>query len=213
MRLSIGVTLVGATLAFVAVDSSKVNAATCTAGVDCVAGTIYSPAPNPIGAPPPAVSTWTVSSPADLIASYWAFGDSTTNIPNFPNQGAATIQSGVAAWIGFDPGASVGAQTYSGSTGGTLTLGTGVTANIFALHWDSQEMVLVYDVSLSSFTISGLDQNLSGITAFSDCTDTSCATAGGHSTGTPIPGALPLFASGAGLLGFFGWRRKRKQTI
>ncbi len=27
---------------------------------------------------------------------------------------------------------------------------------------------------------------------------------------TPLPAALPLFASGAGLLGFLGWRRKRK---
>ena len=26
---------------------------------------------------------------------------------------------------------------------------------------------------------------------------------------TPLPGALPLFASGAALLGFLGWRRKR----
>lgn len=28
--------------------------------------------------------------------------------------------------------------------------------------------------------------------------------------GTPIPGALPLFVSGAGVLGLFGWRRKKK---
>jgi len=27
---------------------------------------------------------------------------------------------------------------------------------------------------------------------------------------TPIPGALPLFASGMGVFGYFGWRRKRK---
>jgi hypothetical protein len=27
---------------------------------------------------------------------------------------------------------------------------------------------------------------------------------------TPLPAALPLFASGAGVIGFFGWRRKRK---
>jgi hypothetical protein len=27
---------------------------------------------------------------------------------------------------------------------------------------------------------------------------------------TPLPAALPLFASGGALLGFFGWRRKRK---
>jgi hypothetical protein len=27
---------------------------------------------------------------------------------------------------------------------------------------------------------------------------------------TPLPAALPLFASGLGALGLFGWRRKRK---
>ena len=29
-------------------------------------------------------------------------------------------------------------------------------------------------------------------------------------TATPLPAALPLFASGAGLIGFLGWRKKRK---
>jgi hypothetical protein len=29
-------------------------------------------------------------------------------------------------------------------------------------------------------------------------------------TETPLPGALPLAATGFGLLGLFGWRRKRK---
>ena len=27
---------------------------------------------------------------------------------------------------------------------------------------------------------------------------------------TPLPAALPLFASGLGVMGLFGWRRKRK---
>ncbi len=31
-------------------------------------------------------------------------------------------------------------------------------------------------------------------------------------TVTPLPAALPLFASGGGLLGFLGWRRKRKAS-
>jgi hypothetical protein len=30
---------------------------------------------------------------------------------------------------------------------------------------------------------------------------------------TPIPGALPLFATGLGALGLMGWRRKRKQAV
>ena len=29
---------------------------------------------------------------------------------------------------------------------------------------------------------------------------------------TPLPAALPLFASGLGALGLLGWRRKRKQA-
>jgi hypothetical protein len=34
----------------------------------------------------------------------------------------------------------------------------------------------------------------------------------GHISAVPLPGALPLFATGLGALGLFGWRRKRKQT-
>jgi hypothetical protein len=32
----------------------------------------------------------------------------------------------------------------------------------------------------------------------------------GNSAETPLPAALPLFASGLGGLGLLGWRRKRK---
>ena len=34
----------------------------------------------------------------------------------------------------------------------------------------------------------------------------------GTASATPLPGALPLFASGLGALGVLGWRRKRKAT-
>jgi hypothetical protein len=30
---------------------------------------------------------------------------------------------------------------------------------------------------------------------------------------TPLPAALPLFATGLGALGVFGWRRKRKKAV
>ncbi|MGH6683860.1 MAG: PEP-CTERM sorting domain-containing protein [Pseudolabrys sp.] len=36
------------------------------------------------------------------------------------------------------------------------------------------------------------------------------ATASESSRATPLPAALPLFASGLGAMGFIGWRRKRK---
>jgi hypothetical protein len=38
----------------------------------------------------------------------------------------------------------------------------------------------------------------------------STTTGGGGAGATPIPAGLPLFASGAGVLGYLGWRRKRK---
>lgn len=43
----------------------------------------------------------------------------------------------------------------------------------------------------------------------------SCGPAGSSCTpppGTPLPGALPLFATGIGALGALGWRRKRKNA-
>jgi hypothetical protein len=36
--------------------------------------------------------------------------------------------------------------------------------------------------------------------------------AGQWSTATPLPAALPLFATGLGAMGLFGWRRKRKDV-
>ncbi len=33
-----------------------------------------------------------------------------------------------------------------------------------------------------------------------------------ETSATPLPAALPLFASGGGLLGFLGWRRRRKNA-
>ncbi len=37
-------------------------------------------------------------------------------------------------------------------------------------------------------------------------------TAGQPIPGTPLPAALPLFAGGLGVMGLFGWRRKRKSA-
>jgi hypothetical protein len=45
------------------------------------------------------------------------------------------------------------------------------------------------------------------------CANDSCETDPEvYASTTPLPGALPLFATGLGALGLFGWRRKRKNN-
>jgi hypothetical protein len=43
--------------------------------------------------------------------------------------------------------------------------------------------------------------------------DVTCGPLCGNQRTTPIPGALPLFATGLGGLGLLGWRRKRKNAV
>jgi hypothetical protein len=50
--------------------------------------------------------------------------------------------------------------------------------------------------------------NVGGVNIFT--TVNGVATDASTSGNTPLPAALPLFASGAGVLGFVGWRKKRK---
>jgi hypothetical protein len=48
-----------------------------------------------------------------------------------------------------------------------------------------------------------VDPELSGPTTFTPIT----------TPATPLPAALPLFATGLGALGLLGWRRKRKARV
>ena len=57
---------------------------------------------------------------------------------------------------------------------------------------------------------SGKFKDLSGADLFGLACTGACTQSGGGEGSTPIPAALPLFASGGGLLGFLSWRRKRK---
>ena len=63
------------------------------------------------------------------------------------------------------------------------------------LFLDSDKNAGTTNARFSSFSI---DFNQGLVTGFNDPAP------------TPLPAALPLFASGAGLIGFLGWRRKRK---
>jgi hypothetical protein len=88
----------------------------------------------------------------------------------------------------------------------------------------SNDNILLFPPSPGLWTANGLgnivDQGLpTELSALLTCAGSDCeVTYGGVShhvdrftvTPTPVPAALPLFATGLGALGLLGWRRKRK---
>ena len=74
-------------------------------------------------------------------------------------------------------------------------------------------LTFVFDVTLSSGTFAGYspDFKIDWIGSKNNY-DLVSAQLDPTLTQTPIPGALPLFAGGGGLLGFLSWRRKRKNA-
>jgi hypothetical protein len=105
----------------------------------------------------------------------------------------------------FDASSSVGFQYASDSA----------SDNVFAL------LLLYFSLPLDGSP--GLD-HLSAIFGYNlghDCgqgTGNNCELGGAPLSGgveiesTPLPAALPLFATGLGAMGLFGWRRKRKNV-
>ena len=69
--------------------------------------------------------------------------------------------------------------------------------------WTSQDWLLI--------------KAASSVSGGANCLDCGIAAGLENMTGTivaatPLPAALPLFATGLGAMGLFGWRRKRKNT-
>jgi hypothetical protein len=111
-------------------------------------------------------------------------------------------------FIANPPGISANFITfYASGAGGGMSAGDGQT--------DIQSSTLLFDLSgaplytgdesspvfvLGTYILTNIDPNKDPYT------DTLTISA------TPIPGALPLFASGAAGLGLLGWKRRRKKA-
>jgi len=84
------------------------------------------------------------------------------------------------------------------------SVGVTPTGTLVLIKFDSP-----LETTTTSDTINALFINDNGQGQFG-CT--TCSTAEAAVTATPLPAAAPLFASGLGAMGVFGWRRKRKNT-
>jgi hypothetical protein len=112
--------------------------------------------------------------------------------------------------------ARIAGSTYSspGTTGFFTNTASGLTASSFAL----------FDLATGSFETGNPNFSSAGAALlFGVVPITADLLAGQLKTGvtddlsftisqTPLPAALPLFATGLGALGLLGWRRKRKNA-
>ena len=100
----------------------------------------------------------------------------------------------------------------SGGYGSSLSLASFAAGN-FSLHVDVQGNVFSAFVNGSATPITTLTSSTftSGQAGLYD-NNANQTFDNFQISAVPLPAALPLFASGAGLLGFFGWRRKRKMA-
>jgi hypothetical protein len=135
---------------------------------------------------------------------------------DFGNFGAGTVETflhtyfgGTITQIGGGDCPANCSQSGSGSNNGATY--SGVASQLFAIHWgggssDQPFLGIEFSVAVTNFAISGFAHGVSFIRSYNGET----TTGGGGDNPTPLPAALPLFASGLGALGLLGWRRKRK---
>ncbi len=174
--------------------AALVSFATAVGGLTNANATIIDPATSLLG-------TLTISgvspSGATIIGSVYD--------TDFGNFGVGTVESFLATYFGgtINPlsggDCGLGGVTCSGS-GATYS---GTASQLFGIHWGgggpAQPFLgIEFSVAVTDFTISGFAHGVSFIRSYVD------------PPATPLPAALPLFASGLGVIGLLARRRKRK---
>jgi hypothetical protein len=162
--------------------------------------------------------------PTDVDVTVTASGSAQVS-GNASGRAQALLQiGGFAGGLAIDDSVSVNlnGQTSATGTGVTSTCGTGCLLGTFQEDSTSLEVAVntVYEVVLNTLVNCGSSNSQSGTQNCSATVDPTIVAPNGLTVdfssnlatpaATPVPAALPLFASGLGAMGLFGWRRKRK---
>jgi hypothetical protein len=142
------------------------------------------------------VGTLTFSPDATLI--YAVTGTDFNN--DFPNQNPSTVASGVQAVFSLSSTPTLEANNESLTNPFTETVSPSNAFNYVAIHNAQGEIIFYFSTLQTSFTLSNSAGALSNARFFDGV------------AATPLPAALPLFATGVGAIGLLGWRRKRKNA-
>ncbi len=108
--------------------------------------------------------------------------------------------------FGYAPQTCTGGVRGGFSVNQELTL---ETSSVYTVFIQADAIVEVTNELSSGTSTQSVDPTFSFAPDF-DATGYSLVFSPGIVNGTPLPAALPLFATGIGALGLLGWRRKRK---
>ena len=201
-----------AVAASVFATTTPVRAGSCTIGDPCpftqglFTGNVSQ---NPTGALnyiiPAAVGGTFTTSP---IAFQWGF-----SVPDNPTpQDAGSIQAFAASWFGVALTSLVDANDKAGTTSTLSGTGfsTSTTANVYAVHFGGGELAFLFNTAVALSLSDWTGPGLSNFRSYNIVCTEACPGQQGNPPGVPLPAALPLFASGSAVIGFFAWRRKKR---
>jgi len=138
--------------------------------------------------PPPGVATWDFEYSVDFGSSGFTESDTSATL--------SVLNTNNGQLLSFDPSSSLlGDATNSNGYQNAENLGFSFIAALFPSF---------------GFDPSAADQYVITLTLDSAGTQLASVTENVNAAATPLPTTLPLFVSGLGALGFFGWRRNRR---
>ena len=209
--------------------SSATSAATIALGIDptisatgnAVVPSNASPGSADAFANPGLQYEFDISGPTPtVLVDVTANGQVTTSIIpqyNLVSSGGAGAEAQIISNIGLSESISCGLSALGCShtfSGGTFTLNTGQTYSVQINASVDGELTSLYNTSSVNVDLTAsvdpmftIDPSVLNAGLF-----TFDFSPGLISTTTPLPATLPLFATGLGALGLFGWRMKRKNA-
>ena len=119
-----------------------------------------------------------------------------------------TLTFALGASTAWNIGSLAGSALTASATGSVLLASQLFTAPTPSTdnQWTTETLSFTADSASTTIEFLGDSANISSRYIGLDDVDVELAT-------TPLPAALPLFASGLGALGLFGWRKKRKAAV
>jgi hypothetical protein len=166
-----------------------------TLGGDPITGTITTDTDSPGALFSSDITAWSFNIGGGCCAGYNSISGNPSDTDYQPTN------NGTTPLVLVDGGSAINYDYATASTVGIQFANNGLGLNLFT-YFNGPGAIQWYWVPLNGSCCQDVTQNTSLGTQFQVAT----------LTATPIPAALPLFATGLGAMGLFGWRRKRKNA-